>query len=71
MNMRKKVESDNQIAVDINALQNMLGVGRNTADDIGKKAGAVIKVGRRKLFNVKKIQAYMDSLTENGGSDYE
>ena len=63
MNMKKREETINPIAVDIATLQNMLGVGRNTADDIGKKANAVIKVGRRKLFNVKKVQAYMDSIT--------
>ncbi len=65
MNATKRYESDNHIAVDIVKLQAMLGVGKNTADDIGKKAGAVIKVGRRKLYNVKKIQAYMDSITGN------
>lgn len=67
MNATKRYESDNHIAVDIVKLQAMLGVGKNTAVDIGRKANAVIKVGRRKLYNVKRIQEYMDSITENGG----
>lgn len=58
------VETDNKIAVDINGLQAMLSVGKNTAADVGEKAGAVIRIGRRKLYNVKKIEAYMQQLTE-------
>lgn len=60
-----RVKSDsNSIAVDINGLQELLGVGRNTADKIGKDAGAVIHIGRRKLFNVSKVQAYLDQAAE-------
>lgn len=61
--MRKTnvIESDNKITVDINGLQAMLSVGRNTANEIGEKAGAVIRIGRRKLYNVNKVQAYIDS----------
>lgn len=58
------IESDNKITVDIVGLQGMLSVGKNTAADIGDKAGAVIRIGRRKLYNVKKIQAYMDGIAE-------
>ena len=71
MNVRNRAESDNKIAVDIVTLQRMLNVGRNMADDIGKKSGAVFKIGRRKLFNVKKIEDYMDGLLENGDADDE
>jgi hypothetical protein len=48
------------ITVDITGLQEMLSVGRNTADSIGEAAGAVIRIGKRKLYNVAKIEAYMD-----------
>lgn len=58
------IETDNKITVDINGLQAMLSVGKNTAADVGEKAGAVIRIGRRKLYNVKKIEAYMQQLTE-------
>ena len=71
MKATSRIETDNHIAVDIVKLQAMLGMGRNNAAIIGEKAGAVIKIGRRKLYNVKKVQAYIDSITENGGSDYE
>lgn len=58
------IETDNKITVDINGLQAMLSVGKNTAANVGEKAGAVIRIGRRKLYNVKKIEEYMQQLTE-------
>lgn len=58
------VDTDNKIAVDINGLQAMLSVGKNTAAEVGEKAGAVIRIGRRKLYNVRKIELYMEQLTE-------
>ena len=57
-------ETNNNMAVGIDQLQAMLGVGKNTADKIGKDAGAVFYVGRRKLFNVSKVQAYLDQAAE-------
>lgn len=58
------IDTDNKITVDINGLQAMLSIGRNTAAEIGEKAGAVIRVGRRKLYNVRKIEEYMNKLSE-------
>lgn len=54
-----------RITVDIKDLQRMLGLGKNTAMEIGKKSGAVIHLSsRRTLYSVEKVKAYMDSLTE-------
>lgn len=64
MYKRENFDCDNKLAVDIYELQAMLSVGKNTADEIGEKAGAVIRIGRRKLFVVKKVEAYLDQLTE-------
>lgn len=64
MHKTNVIDCDNKMAVDINGLQAMLSVGRNTADEVGVKAGAVIRLGKRKLYNVKKIEAYLDNLTE-------
>ena len=58
--------TNERIAVDIDTLQTMLSIGRNNAYRIAEDAGAVITIGRRKLFNVKKVQAYMDSISEGG-----
>lgn len=53
-----------KITVDIIELMTMLSLGKTTAANIGKEAGAVITVGRRKLYNVAKIKAYMNNKAE-------
>lgn len=60
MYKRNNYETDNKITVDINELQGMLSVGKNTARDIGEKANAIIRIGSRTLYSVEKIKAYMD-----------
>ena len=53
------------ITVDIKSFMEMTGLGRNKCIEIGKKAGAVIRLSsRRTLYNVEKIKLYMDSITE-------
>ena len=64
MKKTKNFETDNKMTVDINGLRAMLSVGRKSAEDIGRNANALIKVGRRNLYSVKKIQAYIDAQTE-------
>lgn len=64
MRKTKDFDCDNKIAVDINGLQAMLSLGRGTANEIGEKAGAVIRVGRRKLYNVDKVKAYLNITSE-------
>ncbi len=61
MRMREKKEIETRVAVDIAGLMDMLSVGRNTAMKIAEAAGATIKIGRRRLYNVSKIQSYMDA----------
>lgn len=62
-------ETGYKITVDINGLQTMLSVGKNSAAEIGEKAGAVIRIGRRKLYNVKKIIEYMEQQLEEESND--
>ena len=54
----------NPITIDINTLTAMLGVGRNTALKVAEEAGASLHIGSRKLYNVEKITAYINKLTE-------
>lgn len=62
MNKTNATETENKISVDIKGLQSLCGVGRNTAAKIGEDAGAVIRIGRRKLYNVQLVQEYMNTL---------
>lgn len=57
-------ENDTKITVDIKGLQNMLSVGKSTADKIGEEAGAVVRLGKRKLYIVSKIAGYINSKSE-------
>ena len=68
--MKKRIEhnTDNKLAVSREELQELLGVGRDTAMKIGIEAKAKFKVGARALYNVAKIQAYIDSLSDNMGA---
>ena len=65
--MRKtgaKVVSVNNLTVDTAGLQSLLSAGYPTAGEIGVAAGAKITVGRRVLWNVSKIQKYLDEISE-------
>lgn len=46
----------------INDLQQYLSLGRTRAQEIGNAAGAAVSVGRRKLYDRRKIDAYIDTL---------
>ena len=50
--------------VDTAELQEMLSSGIKTALRVGIAAGARIQVGRRVLWNVGKVQKYLDSISE-------
>lgn len=63
MRETKLRNSNYRITVDIKELAGMLGCGTATARQIGSKADAEFRIGRRVLYNVKKIEDYVDSLT--------
>jgi len=50
-----------RIAVDIKGLMALLSCGRYSAVIIAENAGAVIKVGKRTLYNVEKIKNYLEN----------
>lgn len=65
MNATRKSELNNQRkTVDTFELQSMLGCGRKGAVDIGTAAGARVQIGRRVFWNVKKVQQYLDAISE-------
>lgn len=65
MNATRKTELNNQRkTVDTFELQSMLGCGRKGAVDVGTAAGARVQIGRRVFWNVKKVQQYLDAISE-------
>lgn len=55
----RKYDSDEKITVDIKELSARLSVGLGTAKQIATDAGAVIRIGRRNLYNIRLIDEYM------------
>lgn len=53
-----------KLTTDTHGLMIMLDAGRKTATDIGMAAGAKIMFGNKILWNIKKIQVYLDSISE-------
>lgn len=51
-------------SVNTNELQQMLSCGRSTAVQIGNNACAKIQIGRRVLWNVSKINEYLNAISE-------
>ena len=54
----------NPLAVDVEHLMGMLCLGKASAVSVGLAAGAEISIGRRKIYNVAKIQKWLDEHTE-------
>lgn len=53
-----------QKAVNTTTLMKLLDCGKWAANQIGTKANAKICIGRRKLWNLKLIQKYLDEIAE-------
>lgn len=62
MYKRTGQENSEPLYVDIQELQAMTSLGRNTAAAIGKAAGAERRVGRRIIYSVERVKAYIESL---------
>ena len=65
MNPTKKIGTmEDRKMVDTAGLQALLSSGRKTAVEIGTAAQARVQVGRRVFWNVKKVQQYIDAISE-------
>lgn len=65
MKIKNKIEGMvEKSTVDTDGLKEMLSSGRKTAVEIGMAAEARVQVGRRVLWNVRKIQQYLDKVSK-------
>ena len=66
--MRQKAdrtpEAGSAITIGLPELMARLNSGRQTAEKVAAAAGAKIKIGRRTLYHVGKIEAYLDQLAD-------
>lgn len=61
-NQNESIISQDRLAVTTERLQNILDCGRPTAVEIGTLAKARVEIGRRVLWNVSKVQKYLDMI---------
>lgn len=64
MNLRIKQNTTASRLMDTEELRAYTGLGRNSAMKLGEEIGAKVKVGKRTLWDRKKIDQYLDELTE-------
>ena len=64
--MRKtnKVKNEQAILLDTAELAASLCAGRTSAVKVGTAAGARVQIGRRVLWNIEKVRAYLDTVSE-------
>lgn len=55
---------ENARYIDTVELCDYLSCGTNTARKIGKEAGAFIKLGRRTVFDIRAVDAYIEKLKQ-------
>lgn len=63
-NTAENLKTEDALTVKTEGLMMLLQSGRKTAIEIGTAAGARIQVGKAVLWNVKKIQSYLDTVSE-------
>lgn len=68
--MRARTKPDTPINqrlwISVPEAQATIGVGRNTLLKILQESGATVKCGRRRLVNVAKLNAYLETLGAEG-----
>lgn len=64
---RKKADDFNARMLSLDGLMRYCSVGRHTAEKIGKNANAVIKIGRRVIYDREMIDAYLTQCIRKGG----
>lgn len=56
------IQLSDRLTANTETLAECLDCGRSTAVKIGEAAGAKIQMGKRILWNVGKVQRYLDSI---------
>lgn len=56
---RDIISPSEKILVNTRELAGLLSIGYNNAADVGERAGAIVKIGNRKLYNVEQIKRYV------------
>ena len=60
-----------RLAVNTEDLALMLGCGKSTAVKVGEKAGAKLKIGKRVLWSIPRVELYLETICGNEGACVE
>lgn len=62
--MSRETKGTERRLVDIASFMDYVGLGRNNAMKLGEEIGCLVKIGRRNLYDLRKADQYLNSLTE-------
>lgn len=63
MNKTTTSDIESKLTMNTETLSKYLDCGRSSAVKIGNEAGARIQIGRRVLWNILKVQKYLDKVS--------
>ncbi len=61
MNLRLNSDTSGRL-LGVDELQRYLNLGMAMAKKIGEESGAIVKIGKRVLYDREKVDAYIDAL---------
>ena len=64
--MLNEITGNNSRLMDIKGLMAYTSLGRNSAMKLGADSGAKVKIGKRALYDRRKIDIYIDNLELEG-----
>lgn len=64
MNLRLNSDTSGRL-LGVDELQRYLNLGVAMAKKIGEESGAIVKIGKRVLYDREKVDAYIDALINN------
>ena len=62
--MSRETKGTERRLVGIASFMDYVGLGRNNAMKLGEEIGCLVKIGRRNLYDLRKTDQYLNSLTE-------
>jgi hypothetical protein len=62
--MKPKTSNQPKLLVDTRDLADILSIGQSNARLVGEQAGAIVRIGNRRLYNVEIIKNYINSQQE-------
>mgnify|MGYP001264472220 CR=1 FL=1 len=66
---REQIDLNQVVTLTIEQAKARYNIGYNTLYKVAEQAGAIIKIGRRRLFSRKKLDEYFQNLTNGAPNE--